>query len=140
MVTPTPIQPGMIANCNKFFLVGPGDTCDSVAFWGGAPGTPWVKLWNPAVRSDCKNLQPKTYACVGLISGNGIATPAPIQRGMVGSCNKFVRVNPGDTCDVVAFFNGPIATEQFVQWNTGVGGMACNNLQAGTYACVGVVV
>ena len=107
---------------------------------GRRPGTPWVKLWNPAVGPDCKNLQAKTYACVGLISGNGIATPLPTQSGMVGSCNKFVHVNPGDTCNGIAFFNGPIATEQFVLWNTGVGGMACNKLQEGTYACVGVLV
>jgi hypothetical protein len=37
VVTPTPFHPGMAPNCNKFFLVGQGDTCDSVAFWGGAP-------------------------------------------------------------------------------------------------------
>jgi hypothetical protein len=57
---------------------------------------------------------------------------------MVSNCNKFVKVNPGDTCDMVAFFNGPIAIENFIRWNTGVGS-DCRTLQAGTYACVGVI-
>ena len=33
---------------------------------------------------------------------------------MVTNCKKFVMVNPGDTCNVVSFFNGPISTEEFV--------------------------
>ncbi len=47
---------------------------------------------------------------------------------MVGNCNKFVLVNPGDTCNVVAFFIGPVSTEEFVVWNGGVGSMACTSL------------
>ena len=59
---------------------------------------------------------------------NGIATPLPIQSGMASNCIKFVRINQGDTCDVVSFFNGPISTGDFVVWNSGVGA-SCNNLQ-----------
>ncbi len=70
---------------------------------------------------------------------NGITTPTPPHPGMVSNCNKFVKVNPGDTCDVVAFFNGPIPTEDFVLWNTGVGGRECRGLQAGAWACIGVM-
>lgn len=40
--TPVPTQPGMVSNCNKFYKVSPGETCDHVAFWGGALGTEWV--------------------------------------------------------------------------------------------------
>ena len=47
------------------------------------------------------------------------------------SCNKFTKVKPGDTCDIISF-NSPIATDDFVMWNTGVGGRDCRNLQAGT--------
>jgi hypothetical protein len=57
---------------------------------------------------------------------------------MVSNCNKFVKVNPGDSCDMVAFFNGPIATEDFVLWNTGVG-PDCRTLQVNTYVYVGVI-
>ncbi|KAK3898319.1 hypothetical protein C8A05DRAFT_38094 [Staphylotrichum tortipilum] len=88
------------------------------------------------------------YACVGIIGAtptptvtvgaNGVSTPLPTQSDMVSNSNKFVKVNPGDTCDIVSFYNGPIATEKFVAWNGGVGGLACTNLQANTYACIGV--
>jgi hypothetical protein len=57
---------------------------------------------------------------------------------MVGNCRKFTYVKPGDTCNNIAFFNGPISTENFVKWNTGVGGIECRGLQAHTYICVGV--
>lgn len=47
-----------------------------------------------------------------------------------------VKVNPGDSCNSLAFLNGPIATEDFVLWNRGTGGTAYGALQANTYACV----
>jgi hypothetical protein len=57
---------------------------------------------------------------------------------MVNYCKKFTKVNPGDTCDLISFFNGPISTENFLKWNTGVGGRECRGLQVGTYVCIGV--
>jgi hypothetical protein len=57
---------------------------------------------------------------------------------MVGNCRKFTYVKPGDTCNNIAFFNGPISTENFVKWNTGVGWIECRGLQTHTYVCVGV--
>ena len=144
ITTPAPPHPGMVGNCNKFVKVNPGDTCDIIGFWNGV-GSEWVKEWNTGVGPDCRTLQVDTYVCIGVIGGtptkpgNGITTPMPTQPGMVSNCNKFVKVNPGDTCDVVAFFNGPIPTENFVLWNTGVGGRECRGLQAGTWACIGVM-
>lgn len=94
--------------------------------------------------SDCRNLQADTYACIGVVDGtptqpgNGIATPTPTQPDMVDYCKKFTKVNPGDTCDIISFFNGPILTEDFIKWNTGVGGKECRGLQLGTYVCIGV--
>jgi hypothetical protein len=130
----------MINNCNKFAFVNQGDTCDSITFWNGTPGSQWIKLWNTGVGSDCRSLQAGTYVCVGLISGNGITTPTPPQPGMVDYCNKFVLVNlkPGDTCDSIAFWNGTPGTQYVIAWNPGVG-PDCRKLQAGTYACVGVL-
>ncbi|KAK3898880.1 hypothetical protein C8A05DRAFT_37524 [Staphylotrichum tortipilum] len=138
VATPAPIQPGMVTSCNKFYQVKSGDTCDAVAFWGGAPGTQWVKQWNPAVGADCRGLQAGTWACVGVISGNGISTPLPTQTGMVRDCNKFYHVNSGDTCDAVAFWGGAPGMQSVIKWNPAVG-PECRTLQAGTYACVGVV-
>lgn len=142
--TPLPTQPGMVTNCNKFYKVNSGDTCDAIAFFNGVSGTEWVKLWNPAVGPECKSLQVGTNACIGItgtpttVGPNGIATPLPTQPGMVNKCNKFAMVFPGETCDIVAFYNGPISVATFVSWNAGVGGTDCRYLQGGAYACVGV--
>ena len=146
VATPIPTQPGMVGNCNKFVKINPGDTCDSIAFWNGVAGGQYVKQWNGQGEA-CTGLQAGTFGCIGVIApatptasvgANGVTTPLPIQTGMVTNCKKFVKVNPVDTCNIVAFYNGPIPTESFVLWNTGVGGMACTNLQANTYACIGV--
>jgi purine nucleoside permease len=134
----------MVSNCNKFVKVNPGDTCDAIAFWNGVAGTEWVKLWNAGVGSDCRTLQADTYVCIGVVGGtptqpgNGITTPQPAHPGMVSNCNKFVKVNPGDTCDAIAFWNGVAGTEWVKLWNAGVGS-DCRTLQADTYACIGVM-
>ncbi len=145
VATPVSTQAGMVSNCNKFVWTRSGDSCDSIAFWNGVAGTQLVKLWNSGVGANCQSLQVDRYVCIGVIAGtptnvvgpNGIATPVPTQTGMVSKCNKFVKVNSGDTCNIVAFFNGPISTENFILWNSGVGAQ-CTNLQADTYACIGV--
>ncbi len=134
----------MVGNCNKFVKINAGDTCDGISFWNNVGGGQWVKLWNGQGEA-CTGLVTGAYACIGIIQPtetvgpNGVTTPLPTQTGIVSNCNKFVKVNQGDTCNIVAFFNGPISTENFVLWNAGVGGMACTNLQPDTFACVGRV-
>ena len=137
----------MVSNCNKFVKINSGDTCNIVAFYNGPISTENFVLWNTGVGGiACTNLQADTFACIGVIQAtptssvgaNGVTTPLPIQTGMVTNCKKFVKINSGDTCNIVAFYNGPISTENFVLWTTGVGGIACTNLHAGTYAYIGV--
>ncbi|KAL2132724.1 hypothetical protein VTI74DRAFT_3434 [Chaetomium olivicolor] len=85
----------------------------------GMESTEQFILWNPSVGSQCKSLQANTYVCVGLVpSSNGIKTPQPTHPGIAGNCKKFARMNQGDTCDLLAFWNG-ISTQQFISWNTG---------------------
>jgi hypothetical protein len=124
----------MISNCNKFAYVNPGDTCDNVAFWNGIGGQ-WVKLWH-GIEEACLSIQAKTYVCVGVISGNGIATPTPAHPGMVNNCKKFAYVNPGDTCDGIGFWNG-IGGQWVKLWNRIE--EACLSIRAKTYVCVGVI-
>ncbi|KAK4125354.1 carbohydrate-binding module family 50 protein [Parathielavia appendiculata] len=110
ITTPTPAHPGMVSNCNKFVYNNVG-------------GGQWVKLWN-GIEEDCRSIQAHTYVCIGVIggtptptrtrSGNGITTPTPAHPGMVSNCNKFVYVNPGDTCDGIAFWSG-VAGGQYVK-------------------------
>ncbi|KAK9439750.1 LysM domain-containing protein [Metarhizium brunneum] len=44
--TPTPIQPGMVANCNKFYYIKSGDSCGSIASNSGISVSDLIN-WNP---------------------------------------------------------------------------------------------
>ena len=67
---------------------------------------------------------------------NGIATPLPAQPGMGKNCNKFVKINPGDTCDSIAFWNGVEGGQDVKLWNGQ--GETCTGLIAGDYTCIGI--
>lgn len=151
IATPTPIQEGMVGNCNKFHFVKEGQSCASVLSESGVSEAQLYR-WNPAVKSDCSGLWSKVYVCIGTtdpittsttaeptttLPGNGIATPSPIQSGMVGNCNKFHFVSKGNSCQQIVAYQG-ITLDEFVRWNTGFGSN-CNNMQGETWACVGVV-
>jgi LysM repeat protein len=148
--TPTPTQTGMVSNCNKFYLVQSGNTCDSISSANGIPLSLFY-TWNPAVGSNCGFLFLNYYVCVGVIgytpstttqttstttSGNGVATPTPFETGMVGNCNKFYYTQSGDTCDSIAKSAG-ISVQSFEAWNTNVGS-DCAYLWLNFYVCIGV--
>ncbi|KAH7260827.1 uncharacterized protein BKA55DRAFT_504394, partial [Fusarium redolens] len=153
--TPSPIQEGMVANCNKFHYIQSTTTCQGILNYDKISLADFVK-WNPAVGKDCSNLWKGTSACVGVIGftpslttttkpkpaatttkGNGITTPTPIQDGMVSNCNKFHFVQSTTTCQGILNYN-KITLADFVKWNPGVG-KDCGGLWKGTNACVGVV-
>jgi hypothetical protein len=49
--TPTPIQPGMIDNCDAFYFAEPGQGCASIAAANGISLTQFVN-WDPRVNRD----------------------------------------------------------------------------------------
>lgn len=55
-----------------------------------------------------------------ITTGNGIATPSPIQDDMVRNCDSFYMVKSGDTCDKISSGNG-ITSAQLISWNPAVG-------------------
>ncbi|CAJ0543921.1 Ff.00g039930.m01.CDS01 [Fusarium sp. VM40] len=150
--TPSPIQDGMVGNCNKFHPVRSTTTCKGILDYNKISLKDFVK-WNPDVKEDCSNLWQGTHACVGVIgsspsptatvkpsptkAGNGISTPSPIQDNMVSNCNKFHPVKSTTTCQGILEYN-KISLADFVKWNPDVG-EDCSNLWQGTNACVGVI-
>jgi LysM repeat protein len=148
ITTPTPIQTGVVSNCNTFYLVQPGDQCGTVVSSHGVTLANFY-LWNPAVGSTCNGLIAGDYVCVNIIGGttlttittntptNGITTPTPIQTGMTSSCNTFYLVQPGDQCGTVASSHG-VSLANFYLWNPAVGS-TCAGLIAGDYVCVNVI-
>ncbi|KAJ2978409.1 hypothetical protein NQ176_g3831 [Zarea fungicola] len=141
--TPLPIQPDMVSDCNKFYLVKKGDTCVTIAVEHGITEKDFA-TWNPKVGGNCAGLWAETYACVSVIGykptptdpGNGISTPLPVQPGLLPNCIKFHLVLSGESCAEMAARYG-ISVTDVVAWNPNAG-RNCEALWANTYACVGM--
>lgn len=150
ITTPTPVQDGMVANCDAFYLVQSGDTCATISSKKGITLSQFV-AWNPAAKSDCSGLWANTYACVSIVghspptsttakptttakTGNGVSTPTPIQTGMVTNCKTFYLVRSGDTCSTIATAQ-KITVAKFIAWNPAAKA-DCGGLWANTYACI----
>jgi len=144
ITTPTPIQPGMVNNCDSFYLTKSGDQCGTIASAKGISLSQFQQ-WNPTVGAACGGLWGNAYVCISTIGhtptpvnpGNGINTPAPIQNGMTTSCSKFHFVAAGQNCDSISRQYG-ISLSNFVKWNPAVGS-ACAGLWGSTWACIAVL-
>jgi hypothetical protein len=68
VATPTPTQPGMVSNCNEFYLVKKvvkmGDSCRKIASDLGITLDQFT-TWNSQAGKDCSALWGQVYACVG---------------------------------------------------------------------------
>lgn len=139
--TPTPVQPNIVGNCNKFHLVKSTTTCASIQSYYSITLADFIK-WNPAVGSGCTGLWANYNVCVGIIGGtptqpsNGVETPSPIQAGMISNCKKFHLVASTTTCTSIQNYYG-ITMAQLAKWNPAVGSK-CTALWAKYYVCVGV--
>ena len=67
ITTPSPTQPGIAPNCDKFHLVQSGDTCSSIASRYGITLQDFYN-WNKGVGSQCESLWLGTYCCVHVLS------------------------------------------------------------------------
>ncbi|KAH6988451.1 hypothetical protein EDB80DRAFT_816699 [Ilyonectria destructans] len=152
--TPSPIQEGMVKNCNKFHLVKSTTTCASIESYYDLPLATFYS-WNPALGKDCSSLWVDNYVCVSVVGykpsttttskattttkapANGIETPLPIQNGMVNNCEKFHQIKSTTTCtSIESYYDLPLAT--FYSWNPAVG-KDCTSLLVDYYVCVGTV-
>lgn len=133
ITTPSPIQEGMVNNCNKFFFVEKGTSCSTVLSTNGLTIAQLYAM-NPGIGSDCTGMWAQVYVCISTVGGsptttakptttspgNGITTPSPIQEGMVGNCDAFYFVKKGTSCSTVLSTNH-ITLDQLYKWNPGVG-------------------
>jgi len=136
ITTPSPVQTGLVSNCNNFYLVVSGDYCAAIAANYDITVAEF-EAWNPAVGTDCSQLWVGTYVCVGTTDTappNGVATPTPVEPGIVTNCKTFHLVVSGDTCSGIAAAAGGTVAD-IETWNTGVGS-TCNNLWLGYYVCI----
>jgi hypothetical protein len=146
IATPTPFQAGMTPNCDAFQYVVAGDQCGTIATAAGIALADFYS-WNPTVDNNCSSLWAQYYVCVGVVggptatttaaSGNGVATPTPVQLGMTSSCSGFHLVVSRDQCGAIAAAAG-VAVQDFYKWNPTVGS-ACASLWLGYYVCIAVL-
>lgn len=65
--TPSPIQPGMVDNCDEFYQVESGDVCYSIAVDNDISLDQFLE-WNPDVGgAGCDGLWLDAYVCIGVI-------------------------------------------------------------------------
>lgn len=147
--TPSPIQTGMVSNCNSFYKVQAGDGCWAISSAKKINLDDFYK-WNPAVKTDCSALQPDYWVCIGVkasqtsissrttktSTSGGITTPTPTQAGMVMGCKSFYKVKKGDGCWAIADAN-KIKLDDFYKWNPAVKN-DCSALQPDYNVCIGV--
>lgn len=143
VATPAPVQPGIVDNCNSFYLVQSGDTCSNIASKNGVT-VAQLATWNTGIGgASCTGMWAGYYLCTGVIGSTttqpppASTTPTPIQDGMVSNCNSFYLVQSGDTCSSIASSKG-VTVAQLANWNTGIGGTSCTGMWAGYYLCIGV--
>lgn len=142
----------MVDNCNKFYYVNSGESCDDVLEKNGI-SLAELNKFNSGVGSDCTGLWAEVYVCVSTIgftpptvtttaqtTAEPTATdwPSPLQSPVAENCNKFHKVGSSKTtCQAIADYNG-IKLSSFKTWNPSVNA-ACSNLKVGYYTCVGVL-
>lgn len=142
IATPTPTQVTIVDNCDDFYFVVSGDTCDTIASEHGIT-VDQFQSWNPSAGETCTGLWANAYACVSIVGhtpttpGNGVQTPTPIQSGMTTSCKTFHFVTSGQTCQTITAMYD-ITQDDFVEWNPAVKS-DCTEMWANAYVCVGVL-
>ncbi|GKZ24398.1 hypothetical protein AbraIFM66951_001307 [Aspergillus brasiliensis] len=114
---------GTAANCDQFYLVKTGDSCEkkidaqfsiSATFLPATTSVP-ITTTTPA---------------------DGIH-PEHVPTGIIDQCNKFDLIQSGDTCEAIApKHNIPLST--FYAWNLAIGS-SCADLDLSYYVCVDTV-
>ncbi|KAL8393950.1 hypothetical protein RB595_003640 [Gaeumannomyces hyphopodioides] len=144
----SPAMPGLAENCDKFYKVSSGDTCDAIARKNSITVAQF-RSWNSLIDATCSNLWLDYYVCVhtpGAAAPTTTTTskapeptntgPQPQMPGIVSNCKKFYKVKSGDGCDAIARANN-ISLAQFLAYNTAVDSV-CSNIWLDYYVCVGV--
>ncbi|RYO12263.1 hypothetical protein AA0111_g12605 [Alternaria arborescens] len=159
---PTTAAADTIQDCSAWYVVAGGESCASIAAdqWITVDQ---FNAYNPSLGSGCKLVTGNSY-CIEQNFGfpvttlppttkptstpplkttpaptptNGIATPKPIQTGMVSSCDEFYLVVKDDTCYNIAE-KYSITLDQFYAWNPAVG-TTCGKLWPENYVCVSII-
>jgi hypothetical protein len=120
VATPTPTQFNMVSNCEQFYLVKEGDTCQQIAAKSGISEAQF-KTWNPSVGSSCGGIWPNAYVCV-----RTIGFVPPINLACSTTSKTWGDNRPETSRDVVDWCDGNSSTD-------GSGGFATGQTKYGCY-------
>ncbi|KAL4938545.1 hypothetical protein BDV06DRAFT_225910 [Aspergillus oleicola] len=145
---------GIAENCDQFYQVSSGDSCDAIVARYGI-SIEQFRSWNSGINGDCTNLWLDYYVCVHVPDATTttttttsvatepaptedppISAPTPLIPGIVGNCQSFHLIEEGDNCYSISMDAG-ITFAQLRAWNTQIDA-GCTNLWLGYYVCIGV--
>ncbi|KAF3317584.1 hypothetical protein TWF173_010352 [Orbilia oligospora] len=145
VITPSPVQPGMVPNCNKFHFVASGQTCQDITSKFSL-SIELLAKWNPAIGKQCTTMWAGTHLCIGVIGGtptvpttappaNG--TPSPIGANTTKNCKKWAYIRSGDTCQTILDRNrdSKSTLKDLIRWNPSVRA-DCSGLIAANFLCI----
>ncbi|KAL4994067.1 hypothetical protein BDV10DRAFT_189402 [Aspergillus recurvatus] len=148
--SPSPTQPGLAADCDRFHKVASGDQCDTIEANYGITNAQFSS-WNPYIDDNCSNLWLDYYVCVHVPGASATTSepapaptssspstdvPSPTQAGIDKNCDKYHKVASGDQCGTIESEYG-ISHIDFTEWNPSID-EKCSNLWLDYYVCVHV--
>ena len=77
IITPQPLQPDMLVDCNKSHYISKGNACDQITSYNGISHEDVTK-WNPRVGTSCTSMWANAYARISIIGGT--KPPLPPQQ------------------------------------------------------------
>ncbi|PYH81903.1 hypothetical protein BO82DRAFT_414824 [Aspergillus uvarum CBS 121591] len=140
--SPSPAQAGMASDCQDYYITESNDTCTSIVSFLGYITEEQFIAWNPAVGTDCSDIQSGYYYCIwsgtSLPMPSTTATlPSPVQTGIISTCTAWYQATDGDDCTLIVDEFGTFSESDFLSWNPAVLS-DCSGLVVGDYYCVAV--
>lgn len=119
------------AQCDQFYTVASGDTCNAIVAKYQGLSLNNFYAWNPAVHNpSCDNLMPTCKYCVHVPSP---AIPDPHQPNTRAGCKEYYQAKPGDYCYLISVNYG-VNLNDFMSWNPDVG-PTCLNMASFPVPC-----
>lgn len=125
IATPSPAQPGMVRNCDTFYLVRPGETCAVIAARYGILASR-LEDWHESIGPNCSGLWGNAYVCVRTIGFQFTTRQTCTNDGKLWGGNR-----PGAQTSVGNWCNGDSSTDGSGSFATGQTKYGCYNAPFG---------
>lgn len=109
--SPSPTQVVLTSTCTTFHVVKGGESCYGIVQKYGTFTLADFNEWNPEVGSSCRHLHlyAGSLVCVGAPGPKppcSVQAPSPVQDGVIETCGKYHKAEPGEGCWHIAERHG----------------------------------